>query len=141
MRTSSRAARARIIGAVFSIIAHQIRVFCLPVSFEPLRDFFTIGFTPFRYIPPRLLQSGVRGGGPRRATTEPTGSMNDHRSYPQCRGVRVGTSGVAPIGGRGCGHESHLFFESLLLLMTVEPVGDETSICPVWWLHMALSGC
>ena len=81
MRTTNRAARARIIGAVFVIIAHQIRAFCLPVirdfcpvSFCLLRDFLPIGFHPLpRYIPPRLLQSSVRGGVPRRATVYPTG--------------------------------------------------------------------
>ena len=46
MRTSIRAARARIIGAIFVTIAHQIRAFCLPVSFRPLRDFLPIGFHP-----------------------------------------------------------------------------------------------
>lgn len=46
MRTIIRAARARIIGAMFWTTVHQIRVLCLPVSLEPLRDFGAIGFSP-----------------------------------------------------------------------------------------------
>lgn len=57
MRTSIRAARARIIGAIFVTIAHQIRAFCLPVSFRPSRDFLPIGFHP---LPRNFLHGSIR---------------------------------------------------------------------------------
>lgn len=46
VRTANRAARTQSVGAQDLAIAHHIWAFCLPVSFRPFRDFFTIGITP-----------------------------------------------------------------------------------------------